>query len=130
MTEIPGVGLTVTWQFTGQASIEKVTQFVERWVAGQTGIDLRGKHPIRIHAVDVQIHSTDEQINADFSGQKKAGAKLGKRRRNLGLTQKGLARLAGIDPATVSNCETGKLTPASRGYTRIVTALNAAEARK
>ncbi|MBB2914908.1 DNA-binding XRE family transcriptional regulator [Streptosporangium becharense] len=120
MSEPEGLRLTVTWEFTGRPSVEKVLGFVERWTAGQVGVDIPELRPIQVRAVDVQL-------NAEAIHQPKKGAALRRRRQALGLTQEKLGELAGLSGTAVSNCETGRLSVLSSSWGQLLRALDAAE---
>lgn len=116
--------LAVIWRFTGPGSTEKVLAFMERWLAGEVGVDVHQMHPTLIRSVDV---NTDAYAHA---ASKRKGPTLRSRREALGLTQAEVAELADLNTATVSRCENGQLTHLSRSWSQLADALDKAEARR
>ncbi|GAA3078137.1 helix-turn-helix domain-containing protein [Streptosporangium carneum] len=120
MSEPEGLRLTVTWEFTGRASVERVLGFVERWTAEQVGVDIPELRPVQVQAVDVQLDAASIR-------RTRAGTALRRRRKALGLTQEELGELAGLSNSAVSNCETGRVTIDSPSYRQLRQALDTAE---
>jgi DNA-binding XRE family transcriptional regulator len=111
--------LTVTWDLSDELSVERAIGLAERWAAGQL-VSRTLPAPVRVVTKPIADGAPVGVATATFADRRKA----------LGLTQRDVARLAGVTATVVGRVERSLIGPRHHAAIAITRVLAAAEASR
>ncbi|MFG3439884.1 helix-turn-helix domain-containing protein [Nonomuraea sp. NPDC047897] len=119
--------ITLTFELATAPAVEAATELIEAWVNQRLNLTSSWLRPLKVQALHIHGEGPDA-VEMRLALAAKRGHQLAQRRRELRLTQRQLARRAGVTQTAVSQVESGRTGLGSKSAIAIRQALAAAEA--
>lgn len=121
--------LTITLDLHTDPSVQRATELVQRWLAGELDVENWQLRPLKIQAARIDV-ATLPLGDTEHLVAESGGAAILRRRKALGLTQRTLAEYASVSTMTVSHLENRHVSATSPSAIAVRRALDELEAAR